>query len=87
MTALFANGRIIDIIIAGMFLEGLALAALHSKTGHGVPPRNLLPNLGSGMCVLLAMRLALAGAWWGYASAALLLALIFHVADLAGKWR
>jgi hypothetical protein len=87
MTALFASGRIIDWILAGMVLEGLALAALHGRTGHGVAPRALLANLGSGMCVLLAMRLVLGGAWWGYASAALLFALIFHVIDLTVKWR
>jgi hypothetical protein len=39
------------------------------------------------MCVLLSMRLVLGGAWWGYASAALLVSLVFHVIDLAGKWR
>jgi len=86
MTALFASGRIIDWILLGMVLEGCALAALHARTGRGVAPRALVPNLLSGMCVLLAMRLVLGGAWWGYASAALLAALLFHVADLAGKW-
>jgi hypothetical protein len=87
MTDLFASGRIIDWILAGMVLEGFALAALHGRTGRGVAPRVLFANLGSGMCVLLAMRLVLGGAWWGFASAALLFALIFHVVDLAGKWR
>jgi hypothetical protein len=87
MTALFSSGRIIDWILAGMVLEGCALAALHGRTGRGVPPWALMPNLLSGMCVLLAMRLVLGGAWWGFASAALLAALGFHVADLAGKWR
>jgi hypothetical protein len=87
MTALFSSGRIIEWILAGMVLEGIALAALHRRTGRGVAPRAFLANLLSGMCVLLAMRLVLGGAWWGFASAALLLALIFHVVDLTGKWR
>ncbi len=87
MSDLFASGRIIDWILAGMVLEWFALAALHSRTGHGVAPRALLANLGSGMCVLLAMRLVLGGAWWGYASASLLFALIFHAMDLSVRWR
>jgi hypothetical protein len=86
MTALFSSGRIIDWILVGMVLEGCALAALHARTGRGVAPRAFLANLLSGMCVLLAMRLVLGGAWWGFASAALLAALLFHVVDLAGKW-
>jgi len=86
MTALFASGRIIDWILAGMILEGCVLAALYGRSGRGVAPRLLLPNLASGMCVLLAMRLVLGGAWWGFVSAALLFALIFHVRDLTGKW-
>ncbi len=87
MTDLFASGRIIDWILAGLVLEGFALAALYGRTGRGVAPRVLFANLGSGMCVLLAMRLVLGGAWWGFASAALLFALIFHMVDLTGKWR
>ncbi len=86
MTALFSSGRIIDWILVGMVLEGCALAAVHGRMGRGVAPRVFLANLLSGMCVLLAMRLVLGGAWWGFASAALLAALVFHVADLAGKW-
>jgi hypothetical protein len=38
------------------------------------------------MCLLLAMRLALSGAWWGFSAAALLGALVFHVTDLARNW-
>jgi len=87
MTNLFAGGGILDWILAGMGLEAVALVALHSWHGKGVTPQALLPNLASGACVVLAMRLALGGEWWGFSSAALLGALAFHVVDLAGKWR
>ena len=87
MSALFSSGRIIDLILVGMVFEGLALAALHRFAGRGVAPQTYLANLLAGMCILLAMRLLLGGAWWGYASCALLFALIFHVADLSVKWR
>jgi hypothetical protein len=87
MSALFADGQILDWILAGMVVEAAGLAGLYAWRRTGVAPAAFLPNLASGMCVLLAMRLALGGAWWGFASAALLGALAFHVVDLAGKWR
>jgi len=84
MSALLAHGKILDWIFAGMALEALALVTLHRLTGRFLPPRKLLPNLASGMCLLLAMRLTLAGAA-GFAPAALLGALIFHVIDLVQR--
>jgi hypothetical protein len=87
MGALLADGRILDWILGGMVLEAVCLVAIHRFLDRGIPPASVLPNLASGMCVILAMRLALGGAWWGFASAALLGALAFHVADLTVKWR
>lgn len=71
----------IDLILAGMILEGFCLAAWHRWTGRFVGPRKFLPNLASGMALLLAMRLALAGAW-SLAAVALLAAGVAHVLDL-----
>jgi hypothetical protein len=39
------------------------------------------------MCLLLAMRVAAGGAWWGWVSLALLGALAFHLVDLGRAWR
>ncbi len=86
MASLFVSGRILDWIIAAMCLEACGLVALHAWRGQGVAPRALLPNLLSGMCLLIAMRLALGGAWWGFCSAALLAALALHLAELARNW-
>jgi len=86
MNALFADGRIIGWILAGMVFEGIGLTFLYAWRGRGVAPRIFLANLASGMCLLLAMRLALGGAWWGFTGAALLGALVFHVTDLARNW-
>ena len=69
-----------------MALEGAALTAWHRRTGRGVAPGALWLNLLSGMCLLLAMRAGLAGAWWGWVSLALLGALAFHAADLRRVW-
>ena len=77
----------LDVILLGMGLEGALLTLLFRKRGQGVPPGALWPNLLSGMCLLLAMRAGLAGAWWGWVSLPLVGALAFHVADLHRLWR
>lgn len=87
MAELFTSGRILDLILAGMALEAAGLAAYHRRTGRGVAPAALLPNLLSGMCLLLAMRAGLGGAWWVWVSLCLLGALVLHVADLRRIWR
>lgn len=87
MAELFASGRILDLILAGMVLEGVGLVAYHRMTGRGVAPGRLLPNLVSGGFLLLAMRALAGGAWWGWASACLLGALLAHLDDLRRAWR
>ncbi len=86
MSDLIASGRVLNLILLGMALEGAALTLLFRLRRQGVPPGALWPNLLSGMCLLLAMRAGLAGAWWGWISMPLLGALGFHVADLKRLW-
>lgn len=87
MSAWVASGRVLDLILLGMALEGASLTLLFRMRGRGVPPWALWPNLLSGMCLLLAMRAGLAEAWWGWVSLPLLGALAFHVTDLRRLWR
>ena len=87
MTEWIGSGRVLDVIVLGMALEGAGLTWLFRRRGQGVPPAALWPNLLSGMCLLAAMRAGLAGAWWGWVSLALLGALAFHLADLRRVWR
>ncbi len=86
MAELFASGLVFDLILAGMALEAIGLALFHRATGRGVRPARLLPNLLSGMCLLLAMRVGIGGAWWGWVSLSLLGALAFHLMDLGRAW-
>ncbi len=81
-----SSGRALDVILVGMALEGAVLVTLWRLRHSGVPPLWMLPNLCSGMCLLLAMRAGLAGAWWGWISLPLLGALLGHVADLRLRW-
>lgn len=86
MSALFASGNVADLILALTALEGLTLAAYYRGTGRGVAPGNLLGSLLAGALLLLALRCALVGAWWGWAAGCLLLSLVAHLADLRSRW-
>ena len=87
MSALFANGRIIDLILGFTVLEALALAAFYRRTGHGIAPTDLVINLAAGASLMLAVRAALVGAWWGWIGLCLGASLITHLADLTRRWR
>jgi len=87
MSGLFASGRIVDLILAFTLLEGLVLAALYRKTGRGVAPADLLGNLASGISLMLALRGALVGAWWGWIGLCLAGSLVAHLVDLRRRWR
>jgi hypothetical protein len=87
MAQWIASGRVLDLIVAGMLLEGAALLAVWRFRGRGVAPGDLLPNLFAGICILLAMRAGLAGLWWPFMSTPLLAALVLHVSDLRRRWR
>jgi hypothetical protein len=87
MAELFASGRIVDLILA---LTGFELAfffAYRRLTGHGVEPFELLLNLLSGIFLLLALRCALAGSWWGWIGLCLFGSLMAHSSDLWRRWR
>jgi hypothetical protein len=84
---LFASGHIVDLILVLVGLEAILLAIWHRRTGRGVAPSALAANLCSGAALLLAVRAALLGAWWGWVALPLLAALLAHLLDLRGRWR
>ncbi len=87
MAPLFASGRIVDLILAFAVFEVLGLWVYRRLTGHGIAPVDLAINLLSGISLLLAVRMALVGAWWGWVGLFLFLSLLAHVGDLARRWR
>lgn len=87
MAALFTSGRIVDLILALMLVEGLALAAYHGLSGRGPAPLDVVANLGAGAALLLALRFALTGARWEVLAGTLAAAGVLHVADLARRFR
>jgi hypothetical protein len=82
MADLFASGWIVVLVVAFVALEAVVLAVYHRRTGRGVAPADLVPNLLAGVGLLLALGGALAGLWWGWIAAALAGSLAAHVVDL-----
>lgn len=76
----------LDGVIALVLLEMAALLAWHQRTGRGLAPRALLPNLLAGLCLMLALRGALVGAHAAWLLAAMAAAGLAHVADLRQRW-
>ena len=77
----------LDAILGLVVLEGVALVLLRERTGRGIPSARLIANLAAGFSLMLALRLALAGAPAAWLALCLLAALFAHVADLALSWR
>ncbi len=86
MSALFASGRIVDVILGLIAAEFVALTLWHRRTGRGVGVADLASALPAGVCLMLAVRAALVGAWWGWVALCLAAAGLAHVADLRRRW-
>jgi hypothetical protein len=84
---LFANGEIVDVILALVVAEAIVLLTFKSLTGRGVPAIGLLINLLAGAFLLMALRNAILGLPWLWTAGWLLAALLAHIADLAQRWR
>jgi hypothetical protein len=84
--ALFDGGRVIDLILALMAAEAVVLAVLYQRTGRGIAPLRLLPNLFAGAFLMLALRASLTGAGTAAIGSWLALGLVGHLADLALRW-
>lgn len=77
----------VDLVIAVVLLEGLALACHHQRTGRGLALPAFLPALVAGLALMLALRFLLAQgpgygllAWLGLAGLA-------HAADVWMRFR
>lgn len=86
MAELYANGRIVDLILLLLGLETVALLALWRLRSLGVPPLALILNLASGGALLLALRAALTDTPWYWVGICLTGALVAHLLDLRQRW-
>ncbi len=84
---LVTSGRIVDLMLAFIVLEIVALVLIRRFTGRGIATLPLLTNIGAGTSLMLALRADLTGAGWTWIAFFLVAALIFHVSDLAQRWQ
>lgn len=87
LDSLIASGRIIEVMGLFVAIEVLLLLVYWQKRGRGVPPRALLLNIGAGGSLMLALRAVLYESGTVWVAFWLLASLVFHVADLAQRWR
>lgn len=87
MDAFFGSGHAADLILAVLAIEAALLLAWRRRTGRGPAPRAVLAMVLPGAALVLALRGALVGAWWGWIALALVAALAAHLFDLAQRWR
>lgn len=83
---LIESGTIVLIMLAVVVLEALALLQLWHRRRQGIPPADLLANLGAGGSLMLALYLVLTDADWPWLTAALLLSLACHSIDIGRRW-
>ena len=85
LAAWLAGGHVVDVAIAVIVLEAVALSAYRRNTGRGLAPRDYLANLLAGLLLMLALRVALAAAPWPWIALALLGAGVAHAVDLRAR--
>ena len=81
MNEWFASGHAVDLVLAFIAIEAIWLCRRGWKIADAAVL--LLP----GVCMLIALRLALIGAAWPGIALALTLSLPFHLADIARRSR
>ena len=86
MLELFANGRVVDLILGLIVVEAIVLFAYRRTTGKGIALGDLVCNSLSGVFLLLALRSALVGVGWPLIALCLLAALLMHLADVWRRW-
>ncbi len=79
--------RLFDAVLLAMALEIVALWLLRYLRGIGPGLAPLIANIGAGLFIVLAARLALSGAGLPAIGMCLLAALVSHLTDLRKRWR
>ncbi len=87
MAALLAGPHLIDAILCLVAAEFVLLQMLRARRGRGTAGFDILFNLLSGACLLLALRAALSGAAPAWMLFWLTAALLAHLADLMRRMR
>lgn len=87
LSSIITSGRIVDVMVLFVVLEVIVLVIYWRRTGRGVPTIPLLANIGAGGSLMLALGATLKGYSTSLIAACLVASLIFHVTDLAIRWK
>ncbi|MEL6302514.1 MAG: hypothetical protein AAFV47_09870 [Pseudomonadota bacterium] len=87
MQAWIESGRIADVMLAVIAIEIIALIVYRLLSGKGLPVATVICNAGAGGSLMVALKLVWIDAAWHWVAAALLGSLVFHMIDLAQRWR
>jgi hypothetical protein len=80
--AFYTSPHLIDVIMLFTVLEGVVLACWRK-----LPTRTVIVMLAPGLCLLLAVRAAMAGVAWPWVPVALTGALVTHFFDMRERFR
>jgi len=87
MDELFHGPHLVDLILAVVAVELVAVTIIWRWRRRGISPRSLLPNLLAGAFLLLALRCALVGTSGFWIAACLAASGLANAADLRQRWR
>lgn len=87
MSDLLASGTFLDVVLACMLVELIALLLLRRRGRRGPTMIDLLPGLAAGALLVLAMRTVWVGGHWIIAAGLLCASLSAHSFDLVRRWR
>jgi len=87
MAEMFAAGTIVDLVLAFLLIEAIAVIGYWRWRKRGLAPADFLPGMISGALMLLALRAVLAGAGWLVPTLCLLAAGLAHLVDVIWRWR
>lgn len=82
LSELFANGHIIDLILAVLVVEWICVSFIYFYKGKGIAPLHFLVHALPGVFVFLGLRAALLGQEWQTIGMFLGISFIAHIADL-----
>lgn len=86
MSALFTSGHVVDLILVVMALEAAWLLSRKSRMGRNrMQPLDVALAFLPGVCLLLALRVALTGGPWPWVAVAVTASFPFHLLDLARR--
>jgi hypothetical protein len=78
----FTSGHAADLVMFFIVIEGAWLTFRHRQSGRGLNARQVMLSLLPGFCLVLALRVALTGGWWGWIGLALIVSLVAHLLDM-----